>query len=206
MFDILALIATLTVITSLRKLIVVLPSLIGCMFRAKENINLEASVKHSIDRDICAVTMILPFCLAAYRFGIYDISPLQSLGENLRLAAYIGIFLAYILVRAAAARVTYPKKLNQKTRKAAGRISFIFHNSDLVRPWSRQRDDVLRSGPRGGQERNHLDISSHICPDAHKKIRNFLFFLLGFRRIFVPLRPRNFSDWNASGSSINFLG
>ena len=126
MFDILALIATLIVITSLRKLIVVLPSLIGCMFRAKENINLEASVKHSIDRDICAATMILPFCLAAYRFGIYDISPLQSLGENLRLAAYIGIFLAYILVRAAAARVSYPKKLNQKTRKAAGRISFTY--------------------------------------------------------------------------------
>ena len=126
MFDILALISTLVVLTSLRKLIVVFPSLIGCMLRAKESINLEASVKHSIDRDICALTLTLPFCLAAYRFGIYDIAPLQGLGDNLLLAAYIGIFLLYVLVRMAAAKAAYPKKLNQKIRKAAGRISFTY--------------------------------------------------------------------------------
>ena len=126
MFEILALISTLIVLTSLRKLIVVLPSLIGCMLRAKESINLEASVKHSIDRDICAISMILPFCLAAYRFGIYDIAPLQGLSDNLLLAAYIGIFLLYILIRMAAVKAALSKKLNQKTRKAAGRISFTY--------------------------------------------------------------------------------
>ena len=126
MFDILALISTMVVITSLRKLIVVFPSLIGCMLRAKESINLEASVKHSIDRDICAVTMVLPFCLAAYRFGLYEITPLQGLGGNLKLAAYIGIFILYILIRIAAAKTVRPKRLNQKTAKAAGRIAFTY--------------------------------------------------------------------------------
>ena len=126
MFDILALISTLVVITSLRKLIVVFPSLIGCMLRAKESINLEASVKHSIDRDICAVTMVLPFCLAAYRFGLYEITPLHGLGGNLKLAAYIGIFILYILIRIAAAKTVRPKRLNQKTAKAAGRIAFTY--------------------------------------------------------------------------------
>ncbi|MBE6234955.1 MAG: DUF4271 domain-containing protein [Bacteroidales bacterium] len=126
MFDILALISTLIIITSLRKLTVIFPSLIGCMLRAKENINLEASVKHSIDRNICAVTMVIPFCLAAYRFGIYDITPLQSLDDSLRLAAYIGIFVLYVLLRLALAKMVRPGRLNKKTQSAADRISFTY--------------------------------------------------------------------------------
>lgn len=126
MFDILALISTLVVITSLRKLINIFPSMIGCMLRVKENINLEASVKHSIDRDICAVVMILPFCLAAYRYNLYDIAPFQELNDNLALAAYIGVFALYFLVRFCIVKTVRSRKMNPKTYKTATKASYTY--------------------------------------------------------------------------------
>lgn len=126
MFDILALISTILVIISLRRLVNIFPSLIGCMLRAKENINLEASVKHSIDRDICAAVMVLPFCLAAYRYGLYDIAPLQGLGANLQLAAYIGIFVIYYLIRFCLMKLIRPRKISPKIAKTGAKTSFTY--------------------------------------------------------------------------------
>ena len=46
---------------------------------------------------------------------------------------------------------------------------------------------------RACKKRNPLDISTNISAASVKKTTNFIFFLLYFRRIFVPLRPRNFT-------------
>ena len=56
------------------------------------------------------------------------------------------------------------------------------------------------------KKRNALGISRHLCALITEKNSNFCFRLFDFHSFFVPLRPRNFSDWNPCGFSLNFLG
>ena len=67
LFNILVICAFLIVLLLLRQLVGIVPSLLACVIRWKENVNLEASVKLSRDRDYMAFAMIAPFCLMAFR-------------------------------------------------------------------------------------------------------------------------------------------
>ena len=60
-FNILAFISLLVIITLLRRLVNIFPSLLACMIRAKENFNIEKSVKISTDRNKVAFAMTMPF-------------------------------------------------------------------------------------------------------------------------------------------------
>ena len=100
LFDILALISVLIVIILLNRLTNIFPSLMACIIRWKESVNLEASVKHSLDRDMIAAAMLLPFCLCVEKYGLYTPEFLEGLGAGLHLAAFIGIFIIYCILSA----------------------------------------------------------------------------------------------------------
>ena len=61
LFNILALISLLIILMMLRKLVGVFPSLVACLVRAKESINLEASAQLSRDRNFIATALVIPF-------------------------------------------------------------------------------------------------------------------------------------------------
>ena len=61
LFKLLVLFSFLIVLLLLRRLVNILPSLLACLMRGKESLNLEASVKLSRDRDALALAMIIPF-------------------------------------------------------------------------------------------------------------------------------------------------
>lgn len=126
LFDILALISTLIIIILLRRLINIFPSLLACTLRWKESVNLEASVKHSLDRDILAVAMIIPFCLTVQRFGLYSPEFMNGFNENMQIIIIIGIFTAYLLTRMTLSKLVRPRKINPKTYKTATSASFTF--------------------------------------------------------------------------------
>ena len=126
LFDILALISVLTNIILLGRMVNIFPSLMACTLRWKESVNLEASVKHSLDRDLLAVAMILPFCLTVERFGLYAPSFMTSFGAGLHLAVTIGVFLAYLLIRTLVSKMIRPQKMQPKTYRTGGRASFTF--------------------------------------------------------------------------------
>ena len=126
LFDILAIISTVSVIILMRRLLNIYPSLLACIIRWKESINLEASVKHSLDRNMFAVTMIIPFCLIVYRFGIYSPAFMEGINETFSLLIIIGIFGAYFALRRAMIRIMRPKKMNPKTYKAAICCAYTF--------------------------------------------------------------------------------
>ena len=126
LFEILALISILIIILLLKRLINIFPSLIACTMRWKESINLEASVKHSLDRDMIAAAMIMPFCLTVARFGIYAPSFSLGLNENARIGTIIGVFSIYMLLRATFVKGIKPRKMNKKTYKAAASSSYTF--------------------------------------------------------------------------------
>lgn len=126
LFEILALVSTITVIILLKRLVNIFPSLLACLIRWKESINLEASVKHSLDRDMIAAAMILPFCLTVYMFGLYTPSFISGMCGNFQLLTVIGIFLAYVAIRGLMSRILRPHRMSPKTYKAAEHSAFTF--------------------------------------------------------------------------------
>ena len=91
LFDILALISFLMVLLLLRRLVNVYPSLLACLIRGKESINLEASVKLSRDRDRITYAMIVPFCLVACRYRLYEPSFLEGAAMRKRFSGFLSI-------------------------------------------------------------------------------------------------------------------
>ena len=126
LFDILALISVLAIIILLRRMVNIFPSLMACILRWKESVNLEASVKHSLDRDMLAIAMILPFCLVSDRFRLYAPDFMSSLTPTLHLLLTIGVFIAYILIRALLSKMIRPHRMQSKTYRTADRASFTF--------------------------------------------------------------------------------
>ena len=127
-FNTLALISLLIIITLLRRLVNIYPSLMACLIRWKESVNLEMSVKLSRDRDILAIALIIPFCLTVFHFGLYRPSFMDNFSQAAGLCITIGIFIVYILLRLALTSVCRSKgsrKSAYSTSVAAGRTFFI---------------------------------------------------------------------------------
>ena len=126
LFDILALISILIVILLLRRLINIFPSLMACTIRWKESVNLEASIKHSLDRNMIAAAMFLPFCLTVEKFCLYSPRFMNDLTSGVHLTFIIGIALLYCILRSIMSRMMRPQKMDPKTYKTAVRVSFTF--------------------------------------------------------------------------------
>ena len=126
LFNILALISILIVMIFLGRIVNLFPSLMACTLRWKESVNLEASVKHSLDRDMLAVAMFLPFCLTAERFGLYSPGFMDSFSPAIHLTITIGVFLAFIIIRGLLTKMIPPRKIPAKTYKTAEKASFTF--------------------------------------------------------------------------------
>ena len=126
LFNILALISFFICLLLLRTFVEVFPSLMACLVRWKESVNLDASVMLSRDRDIMAIAMIMPFCLTAARFSLYTPSWTGQFGADGRLGITIGIVTAYILLRKGLEHVFRSKKMNPKTYRTACKSSHTF--------------------------------------------------------------------------------
>ena len=66
LFNILALIALLLVLALLKRIACILPSVVTCMFRWKENVNIDTSLRLRTERDLASAARLLPFCLPAH--------------------------------------------------------------------------------------------------------------------------------------------
>ena len=114
LFKILSLISLFVMMLALRTLVEVFPSLMACLIRSKESINLEASAQLSRGRNVLSFCLILPFCLVVWQKGLYSASFMDGLDENLRFCVIIGIFLTFVLLRMMLERIMKPKAVNSK--------------------------------------------------------------------------------------------
>ena len=126
LFNILAIISLVIVLMTLRRLVGVFPSLMACLIRWKESVNLEDSVQLSIDRNILALALFIPFCLTAWRFDLYVPAFADGLDETAGLGVIIGIVLLFASVRKTLEFFLRPKKNNGKAYQAACRASRTF--------------------------------------------------------------------------------
>ena len=99
LFDILALVSLLTIVALIKRMVNIFPSLMACMIRWKENLNLHQSVKMRTDRDMLSFALFIPFCLIADRFSLYSPAFMGEFNSVFRLLATIGAFLAYTGLR-----------------------------------------------------------------------------------------------------------
>ena len=124
--EIISFLSILTVMFLLRNMVSVFPSLIACMIRTKENMNLEASVKLSRNRDMIAAAMIPIFCLIASKYKLYDISFLDGYSQDARFGIIVAIFATYVLFRIAVSKLIKPQRIPKKTYSAALNASRTF--------------------------------------------------------------------------------
>ena len=125
-FNTLVLISFLICILPLRRFVGIFPSLMACLVRWKESINLDASVQLSRDRDIMAIAMVMPLCLTAGKFSLYSPSWTGQFGADGKLGITIGAIIAYIMLRKGLEHVLRGKKINQKTYRSACKSSHTF--------------------------------------------------------------------------------
>ena len=126
LFNTLALISLLIIIMLLRRLVNIYPSLLACMIRWKENVNLQMSVKLSTDRNLLALSMIIPFCLTVYRFGLYRPEFMAEMDEAAGVGVTIGIFTAYMLTRRLCYIMARPRKASQTMYRTSASASYTF--------------------------------------------------------------------------------
>ena len=126
LFKLLILFSFLIVLLLLRRLVNILPSLLACLMRGKESLNLEASVKLSRDRDALAIAMIIPFCLTAFHYRLYMPGVMNGMSADSTLGLYFGIFFTYIILRLLMTWLFRPQKLPKKTFVAADKASYSF--------------------------------------------------------------------------------
>ena len=119
LFDILALISLLFIIAILKRIASILPSVTACLFRWKENISIDISLKLRIERDLTAAAMLIPFCLLATRYRLYSPDFMDGLSENATLGITAGIFISYLLLRLLLITVVRPKKMSSGLYHAA---------------------------------------------------------------------------------------
>ena len=126
LFNVLAVISFLVVLLQLKKLVNILPSLMACLIRGKESLNLESSVKLSLDRDALALAMIIPFCLLAVRFRLYELRLIEHLSESALIGVYCAVFLIYFCLRWLVSWMFRPSKIQKKIYLAAVKASYSF--------------------------------------------------------------------------------
>ena len=126
LFNILTIFSLLIVLLMFRRLVGVCPSLLACLIRGKESINLEASVQLSIDRDLLALSMIIPFCLTVWKFDLYTPVFMNGCNENVRFLIIFGALIALIITRKVLEWIFRPHKINTNTYKTAGKAARTF--------------------------------------------------------------------------------
>jgi hypothetical protein len=126
LFKILSLISLFVMMLALRTLVEVFPSLMACLIRAKESINLEASAQLSRGRNVLSLCLVMPFCLVVWQKGLYTASFMAGLNENLRFCVIVGIFLIFVLTRLILERILKPKAVSSKTYDTACRTARTF--------------------------------------------------------------------------------
>lgn len=126
LFKTLALISLLIALLLLKTMVGVFPSLIACLTRWKESVNLDASVQLSRNRDITTLALVIPFCLTVTRFRLYDPHFMIGLNDNGRLAVTIGILIGWMLLRTFLEHLLRPRKGNPKAYGTARKAAYTY--------------------------------------------------------------------------------
>ncbi len=107
-----------------RKILNLFPSLVGCLLRWREAMNLENSVTMVRDRNFMFFLLLLPVFLILAVYRVYCPDFLCGLDEPLYYLSVSGIFAAYFLLRDILNYVMKPRSLSKAKIYGMCRLSF----------------------------------------------------------------------------------
>lgn len=116
MLEIISLASLLIIITMLRRIVNVMPSVLTCIWRWKECVNIDSDIKTGRDRDFTALALILPFCLTASNAGVLSFRFMKDMRPEAAFGVTIAIFAAYMLFRLFTSKVFLPQKSRRDNR------------------------------------------------------------------------------------------
>ncbi len=120
--DILVIISVLMVIIFLRKITGIFPVALRSLFKWKECLHLEYSVRLSRDRNVSYAVLILPFCLLMNRCAVSLPSFMTGLHPILHTVLTILIFFIYLWLRDLTHHVFRPRKIDPLVLTASKHI------------------------------------------------------------------------------------
>lgn len=96
---VLTVLSVFTAMALLRRFLDVLPDIIRSLMRPRSGASLENNVTLSNDRNLVAMSLVVPFILIAYRYQLYNPRFIADAGDNLRLALIAAVFAGYVILR-----------------------------------------------------------------------------------------------------------
>lgn len=130
--NIIVIASILLCILYLRRIANVLPSIISCLLRWKESINLEDSMKLSRDRNITAAVLVMPFILTVYGLGLLAPEFSEKFSPVGRLFLTAVLLFAYLGLRTALHLIFRPKRLGMKIYSASYKAFFSFFIAEAL--------------------------------------------------------------------------
>lgn len=94
---------------------------IGCTLRWKENINLENSVKLSLERNLTTIILFVPVILVAAHYRLFNPCFSQGWSEFAMLALTSGALIFYTILRTVAKAFAKPRQMNRTQFEAASK-------------------------------------------------------------------------------------
>ena len=119
-------VALILLIPQIKTVIEIVPSLLATTIRWKEGLNLEASASLSRDRNLVAICAILPFCLIAFSYNLYNPEWMSQLGPNTRLWIITALFLSFWGIRTLLETLFKPRRISQKAYKGVVGVAYSF--------------------------------------------------------------------------------
>lgn len=103
----------------MKGILTVMPMVIGSLFRWKENLNIEDSMKMCRERDRFALILFPAFCVTISRYGVWPVPYAGSRGLLAAMGITAAALIAFLLLRALLIRIMRPSGMNPKVWKAA---------------------------------------------------------------------------------------
>lgn len=116
----------LTCILMMRQIVSLIPSLVGCILRSKEMLNLQNSARLSRERDMVAMAALIPLCLVATHYRFLDYDWLEGHGLPVVFGFTAGLMFAFGLVKSILSKLLQPRILNAKSYAAVTHGIFTF--------------------------------------------------------------------------------
>lgn len=104
----------------------VMPMVLGSLFRWKENLNIEDSVKMCRERDRFALILFPAFCVTAARYNIWSPSFIGGHELLTSIPVTAAALVVFLLVRTLLIKTMRPSGMNGKTWKAANDALYTY--------------------------------------------------------------------------------
>ncbi len=120
----LALACIFVFLLNIRNFLDILPSIARCFTRWKENLNIDASVQLSRDRNIVAALLVIPYFMIADRFGAFSPSFIGNVPHWAGCLPTVAAGCIYILLRHVLAILFKPRRSREDAYMSMHRASY----------------------------------------------------------------------------------